>query len=71
MDMSNLTCGGVGVDTSSQRPGGMELLQEGEGEENNLDTLGCSELHGTVSPARSACVSPASSNGGVYSVSRN
>lgn len=37
-------------------------------EEQVLDTLDCLELHGTVSPARSACVSPASSNGGVYSV---
>lgn len=36
-------------------------------EENSLDT--CTETHGLVSPARSTCVSPASSNGGVYSVS--
>lgn len=33
-----------------------------------LDTLDCIDKHGLVSPARSACVSPASSNGGVYSV---
>lgn len=33
-----------------------------------LDTLDCIETHGLVSPARSVCVSPASSNGGVYSV---
>lgn len=40
-------------------------------EESNsvLDTLDCIDKHGLVSPARSACVSPASSNGGVYSVS--
>lgn len=43
----------------------LEMLTE----EQNLDTLGCLELHGNISPARSACVSPASSNGGVYSVS--
>lgn len=33
-----------------------------------LHTLDCIETHGLVSPARSVCVSPASSNGGVYSV---
>lgn len=31
--------------------------------------IDCIEAHGLASPARSACVSPASSNGGVYSVS--
>lgn len=40
----------------------------------NLDTLAedaldCVETHGLASPAMSACVSPASSNGGIYSVS--
>lgn len=35
-------------------------------ENSSLDT--CIETHGLASPARSACVSPASSNGGVYSV---
>lgn len=46
--------------------------------ENNLAVLDeecapidCIEAHGLASPARSACVSPASSNGGVYSVSRS
>lgn len=33
--------------------------------------IDCIEAHGLASPARSACVSPASSNGGVYSVSTN
>lgn len=42
------------------------LTEEGG---SSLDTLDCLESHGLVSPARSACVSPASSNGGVYSVS--
>ncbi|XP_066255569.1 small G protein signaling modulator 1-like isoform X1 [Euwallacea similis] len=32
---------------------------------SSLDT--CIETHGLVSPGRSACVSPASSNGGIYS----
>lgn len=43
---------------------------------NDLDVLDeesipidCIDAHGLASPARSACVSPASSNGGVYSVS--
>jgi hypothetical protein len=43
---------------------------------NNLDAVAeessaldaCMETHGLASPAMSACVSPASSNGGVYSV---
>lgn len=38
-------------------------------EENNSSLDTCIETHGLASPARSACVSPASSNGGVYSVS--
>lgn len=42
----------------------LEMLTE----EQTLDTLDCLELHGSASPARSACVSPASSNGGIYSV---
>ncbi|KAJ8939383.1 hypothetical protein NQ314_011128, partial [Rhamnusium bicolor] len=37
-------------------------------EENNSSLDTCIETHGLASPARSACVSPASSNGGVYSV---
>ncbi|XP_044261226.1 small G protein signaling modulator 2-like [Tribolium madens] len=45
------------------------------GHKNNLDVVAeenssldaCIEAHGLASPARSACVSPASSNGGVYS----
>ncbi|XP_023018015.2 small G protein signaling modulator 1 isoform X2 [Leptinotarsa decemlineata] len=36
-------------------------------EENNSSLDTCIETHGLASPARSACVSPASSNGGVYS----
>ncbi|XP_060533466.1 small G protein signaling modulator 1-like isoform X3 [Cylas formicarius] len=36
-------------------------------EENNSSLDTCVETHGLASPARSACVSPASSNGGVYS----
>ncbi|KAB0791167.1 hypothetical protein PPYR_02967 [Photinus pyralis] len=40
------------------------LTEEGG---SSLDTLDCIETHGLASPARSACVSPASSNGGVYS----
>lgn len=47
------------------------------GHKNNLDAVAeenssldaCMETHGLASPAKSACVSPASSNGGVYSVS--
>lgn len=43
---------------------------------NNLDAVAeetssldaCIETHGLASPALSACVSPASSNGGVYTV---
>ncbi|KRT85018.1 GTPase activator protein, partial [Oryctes borbonicus] len=35
-------------------------------ENNSLDTLDCIESHGLASPAMSACVSPASSNGGIY-----
>lgn len=38
-------------------------------EENNSSLDTCIETHGLASPARSNCVSPASSNGGVYSVS--
>lgn len=38
-------------------------------ENNSLDTLDCVESHGLASPAMSACVSPASSNGGIYTVS--
>lgn len=40
-------------------------------EENNSSLDTCIETHGLVSPARSACVSPASSNGGVYTVIKN
>ncbi|CAH0549285.1 unnamed protein product [Brassicogethes aeneus] len=36
-------------------------------EENNSSLDTCIETHGLASPARSACVSPASSNGGIYS----
>ncbi|CAG9834204.1 unnamed protein product [Diabrotica balteata] len=36
-------------------------------EENNSSLDTCIETHGLASPARSCCVSPASSNGGVYS----
>ncbi|CAH1107596.1 unnamed protein product [Psylliodes chrysocephalus] len=36
-------------------------------EENNSSLDTCIETHGLASPARSNCVSPASSNGGVYS----
>lgn len=39
-------------------------------ENNSLDTLDCIESHGLASPAMSACVSPASSNGGIYTVSK-
>ncbi|CAG9770806.1 unnamed protein product [Ceutorhynchus assimilis] len=35
-------------------------------EENNSSLDTCIETHGLASPARSACVSPASSNGGIY-----
>ncbi|KAF7283495.1 hypothetical protein GWI33_000391 [Rhynchophorus ferrugineus] len=35
-------------------------------EENNSSLDTCIETHGLASPARSTCVSPASSNGGVY-----
>lgn len=38
-------------------------------EENNSSLDTCIETHGLASPGRSACVSPASSNGGIYSVS--
>ncbi|CAG9857477.1 unnamed protein product [Phyllotreta striolata] len=38
-------------------------------EENNSSLDTCIETHGLASPARSNCVSPASSNGGIYSVS--
>ncbi|KAL1501277.1 hypothetical protein ABEB36_006628 [Hypothenemus hampei] len=36
-------------------------------EENNSSLDTCIETHGLASPGRSACVSPASSNGGIYS----
>ncbi|KAF5307401.1 hypothetical protein FQR65_LT06915 [Abscondita terminalis] len=57
VDMSN-------VPIEAQRRCSMLALAE---EGSSLDTLDCIETHGLVSPARSACVSPASSNGGVYS----
>lgn len=38
-------------------------------EENTASLDACIETHGLASPLRSACVSPASSNGGIYSVS--
>uniref|UniRef100_A0AAR5Q3Z1 RUN domain-containing protein n=2 Tax=Dendroctonus ponderosae TaxID=77166 RepID=A0AAR5Q3Z1_DENPD len=38
-------------------------------EENNSSLDACIETHGLASPLRSTCVSPASSNGGIYSVS--
>lgn len=55
----------AGFPTDTSHKPELDMLSE----EGVLDTLDCLELHGTVSPARSNCVSPASSNGGVYSVS--
>lgn len=59
MDIS----GGAGVGDGPKQNHLGELT-----EENNTSLDTCSEAHGLVSPARSACVSPASSNGGVYTV---
>ncbi|KAK4877826.1 hypothetical protein RN001_010332 [Aquatica leii] len=57
VDMSNIL-------VECQRKSSLRAVTE---EGTSLDTLDCIETHGLVSPARSACVSPASSNGGVYS----
>lgn len=59
VDMANLP-------PDFQHKTSLDALTEEGG--SSLDTLDCIESHGLVSPARSACVSPASSNGGVYSV---
>ncbi|KAF2897510.1 hypothetical protein ILUMI_08666 [Ignelater luminosus] len=59
VDMTNLP-----VDYQHTKVSLDALTEEGG---SSLDTLDCLESHGLVSPARSACVSPASSNGGVYS----
>lgn len=57
----------VPVDSETVRKSDLDALQE---EENSaLDTLDCIESHGLASPSKSPCISPASSNGGVYSVS--
>lgn len=58
VDMSNLG-------NESPRRNNLDAVTE----ENNSSLDTCIETHGLASPARSACVSPASSNGGVYSVS--
>lgn len=54
------------VDVSNGGGGGDLVI------ENNMAVLDeeCAQAHGLASPARSGCVSPASSNGGVYSVSK-
>ncbi|KAF5286575.1 hypothetical protein FQA39_LY16258 [Lamprigera yunnana] len=51
--------------TEYQRKISLKALAEEGG--SSLELLDCIETHGLVSPAHSACVSPASSNGGVYS----
>lgn len=56
----------VPVDSETARKSDLDDLQE-EGN-SALDTLDCIESHGLASPSKSACISPASSNGGVYSV---
>ncbi|RZC32861.1 small G protein signaling modulator 1, partial [Asbolus verrucosus] len=57
VDMSNL-----GGDNDGPLKNNLDAVAE---ESSSLDA--CMETHGLASPARSACVSPASSNGGVYS----
>ncbi|KAJ8981942.1 hypothetical protein NQ317_002114 [Molorchus minor] len=54
-----------GLGTDSPRTNNLDAVTE----ENNSSLDTCIETHGLASPARSACASPASSNGGVYSVS--
>lgn len=58
VDMSNLA-----NDNDSPHINNLDAVAE---ESSSLDA--CIETHGLASPAMSACVSPASSNGGVYTV---
>ncbi|CAH1163281.1 unnamed protein product [Phaedon cochleariae] len=53
----------IGNETDTARMTNLDAVTE----ENNSSLDTCIETHGLASPARSTCVSPASSNGGVYS----
>ncbi|CAH1990743.1 unnamed protein product [Acanthoscelides obtectus] len=64
VDMSNL--GGDESRNVGRASGGGNLDAVTEENNSSLDT--CIETHGLASPARSACASPASSNGGVYTL---
>ncbi|KAK9892337.1 hypothetical protein WA026_019791 [Henosepilachna vigintioctopunctata] len=62
VDISNFSCE---PDSPTRERDRLESVTEETTRNSSLDT--CIETHGLASPARSACVSPASSNGGVYS----
>lgn len=65
VDMQGVDLQGVVSDVATKS--NLDSVKE-EINSSVLDTLDCIDKHGLTSPARSACVSPASSNGGVYSV---
>ncbi|XP_045467342.1 small G protein signaling modulator 1-like [Harmonia axyridis] len=62
VDISNFGCE---QESPTRGITSLESVTEENTRNSSLDT--CIETHGLASPARSACVSPASSNGGVYS----
>ncbi|EFA05501.2 small G protein signaling modulator 1 [Tribolium castaneum] len=59
---ASVDMGNLGNDNDVSHKNNLDAVAE---ENSSLDA--CIEAHGLASPARSACVSPASSNGGVYS----